>query len=115
MADEDLGTLDEIVGGTFEELASSLRRLVTGLEQIETAGLTRRTIVLLLHDATGIGKRDIEVLLDSIPKLADRYLALRFFHTTKGKPFEHFLGCTEMHTHVAPRCCRDDCPCGLHV
>jgi hypothetical protein len=44
-----------------------------GFDQINESGLKRRAIVLLLHDATGVGKKDIMSILDAAPLLVERY------------------------------------------
>ena len=57
----------------LEVIVSSLHKVATGIDKINKSGLRRRTVVLLLHDATGVGKRDIEHILDAAPLLVDRY------------------------------------------
>lgn len=74
-ADEDLGTLDEVVDGGFDGLVQAVRRLARGMEEVERCGLSRRALVLLLADASNLGKRDVEKLIDTLGKLEERFLA----------------------------------------
>ena len=54
-------------------IVSSLHKVAEGFDQINESGLSRRAIVLLLHDATRVGKKDIESILDAAPLLVERY------------------------------------------
>lgn len=73
--DEDLGDLDEIVDGGFEGLARAVRKLADAAERIENSGLSRRALVLLLADASGLGKREVERLLGALSSLKERFLS----------------------------------------
>jgi hypothetical protein len=54
-------------------IVSSLHKVADGFDQINESGLSRRAIVLLLHDATRVGKKDIDAILDAAPLLVERY------------------------------------------
>ncbi len=54
-------------------IVSSLHKVANGFDQINDSGLSRRAIVLLLHDATRVGKKDIDAILDAAPLLVERY------------------------------------------
>ena len=54
-------------------IVSSLHRISDGFDHINESGLSRRAVVLLLHDATRVGKKDIEAILDAAPLLVERY------------------------------------------
>jgi hypothetical protein len=54
-------------------IVSSIHKVAEGFDSINGSGLSRRAIVLLLHDATEVGKRDIEAVLDAAPLLVERY------------------------------------------
>jgi hypothetical protein len=54
-------------------IVSSLHKVAEGFDQINESGLSRRAIVLLLHDATRVGKKDIDAILDAAPLLVERY------------------------------------------
>ena len=54
-------------------IVSSLHRVSDGFDHINESGLSRRAVVLLLHDATRVGKKDIEAILDAAPLLVERY------------------------------------------
>lgn len=56
-------------------VARTLRRIVYKLSTLEAdSGLTRRAIVMMLHDVTRVKKTYIEKLLDCAPLLAERFL-----------------------------------------
>lgn len=58
---------------TTEILAEAIVRLGEAVKKLDGSGLNRKAIVLLLHDATKVGKRDIEEILDAIPRLRGWY------------------------------------------
>jgi hypothetical protein len=63
--------------GAIERLAEmpdAIRQLVTAVKKVETAGLNRRALVLLLHDASRVPKKQINDVLDALPLLAERFL-----------------------------------------
>ena len=72
---DDLGDLDGIVDGGFEGIAQAVRRLADAAERIESSGLNRRGIVLLLVDASGLEKREVERLLNALSILKERFLS----------------------------------------
>jgi len=58
----------------FSVVASSIVKLAEGITAINESGLSNRAIVLMLHDATGVNKKEIIKILDAAPLLAERYL-----------------------------------------
>ena len=58
----------------LEIVASSVIKLADGLTKMNDSGLTQRAIVLLLHDATGVNKKEIIKILEAAPLLAERYV-----------------------------------------
>lgn len=63
--------------GAIERLAQMpdiIRKVNDAVECLQTAGLNRRALVLLLHDTCRVSKKDINALLDALPTLADRFL-----------------------------------------
>ena len=54
-------------------LAETIRKTSDGLEKLLASGLNRDAIIVLLHDQTGIGKRDVKRLLDALTVMADKY------------------------------------------
>lgn len=58
----------------LEILAEHIARLATVGEQIKHSKLKRRTILLLLKDITGIGIKDIDLILDALPLLGKKFL-----------------------------------------
>lgn len=58
---------------TTEILAEAIVRLGDAVKKLDQSGMNRKAIVLLLHDATKVGKRDIEDILDAIPRLKGWY------------------------------------------
>ena len=53
----------------IELVAEQLEQLVDAAEKLTAGGLTDRAIVLLLHDRTEVGKRDIAAVLQALPEL----------------------------------------------
>ncbi len=57
-----------------EVLAEHIERLSKVGAQLDASRLNRKAIVLLLHDITKVPKRDIEFILNALPRLKDFYL-----------------------------------------
>jgi hypothetical protein len=66
-------TVDNDTEDPLHVIVSSLHRVSDGFDHINESGLSRRAVVLLLHDATRVGKKDIELILDAAPLLVERY------------------------------------------
>lgn len=66
-------TLENDTEEPLSVIVSSLHKVADGFDQINESGLSRRAIVLLLHDATRVGKKDIDAILDAAPLLVERY------------------------------------------
>lgn len=60
----------------YESLAQAILRIDTGMKELLQAkpGLKEDTLILLLHDQTGVGKRDISLILNGLAQLKDHYL-----------------------------------------
>lgn len=58
----------------LEVVAASVVKLADGITRMNDSGLTQRAIVLLLHDATGVNKKEIIKILEAAPLLAERYV-----------------------------------------
>lgn len=59
----------------YEAVATAIRKIGDVSKRMLAAGLKRDTIILLLHDATRVNKRDIKAILDALPHLPRWYLA----------------------------------------
>lgn len=60
-----------------EIIADSILKVAEGFQKLNDSRLSRRAIILLLHDAIGvtyISKRQIGYVLDYAPKLKDYYV-----------------------------------------
>lgn len=55
------------------DLAEAVRRLSEGMDRLLGSGLNRTAIVVLLRHHTGVGKREVELVLDGLTTLAGRY------------------------------------------
>ena len=55
------------------DIRAQLEELAAAVRTLNATGLNRRAILLLLNDATGIGKKDIGEILDAIPNLVQWY------------------------------------------
>jgi hypothetical protein len=84
MTDEFLETKEAFVkrlDGTFDKYESivymrnELEQMRLMVEELQKAGLRYDTIVLLLHDHTGIGKRVIRQVLNGLVEIPDKYFA----------------------------------------
>lgn len=82
MTDELLETKEAFVkrlDGTFEKYESiilmrdEIAKLQNYVEDLQKSGLRYDTIVLLLHDHTGIGKRVIRQVLNGLVEIPDKY------------------------------------------
>ncbi len=56
-----------------EDLAAVIRKVSEGFEELKKSGLTRNAIVVLLKDATGVPKKQINQVLDGLADLAKTY------------------------------------------
>lgn len=70
---------DVIITQTDEEIpaeiiAQSIVDLAEGMKKLNSTRLTRRAIVLLIHDQSKVGKRDIEIVLNNLEQLEDLWL-----------------------------------------
>lgn len=57
-----------------EILADAIVHVARAAQQLLNSRLTKRAIVLLLHESSGVGKRDIEYVLDHAASLAAVYI-----------------------------------------
>lgn len=58
---------------TTEILAEAIVRIGDAVEKLNKSGLNRKAIEVLLHDATKVARRDIKIILDSLPRLRGWY------------------------------------------
>lgn len=58
----------------FTVVANSIVKLADGIAAMNNSGLTDRAIIVLLHDSTGVNKKEIVKILKAAPLLAERYL-----------------------------------------
>lgn len=56
-----------------EILAEAITRIGDAAAALKANGLNQKAIILLLNDATGIGKKDIALILDALPRLRGWY------------------------------------------
>ena len=56
-----------------EILASSIVAIAAGMKKIREGKLNNRALVLLIHDASGVGKPDIRNVLDTLESLETLY------------------------------------------
>ena len=56
------------------QLAESVRKIDKAMKDFIASGLSRRALVVLLNDATGVAKRDINAVLDGLESLGATYL-----------------------------------------
>lgn len=58
----------------LELIAKSIIDVANGFDAINKSRLTKRAVLLLLRDCTGVGMNDIEKILDAGPKLKAHYI-----------------------------------------
>lgn len=56
-----------------EVLADAITKVSEGMTRLLVSGLNRKAIVVLLHDWSGVGKRDIEMILSGLACLKKDY------------------------------------------
>ena len=74
MEDDAISTLAAIE--RLAQMPDIIRKLVAAIDVLETAGLGRRVLVLMLQDLTKVPKKQIHAVLNALPLLADEYLTL---------------------------------------
>lgn len=81
MANKNLQSIniktDEKNPQPVELIAESIIEIAAAFQKINSSRLNKRAIILLLHDAIGtskIGKKEIELVLDYAPKLAEHFI-----------------------------------------
>lgn len=65
----------EFTDNDYERIARSINRAGEVGKRLTASGLSRRAVVVLLHDATGVPMKDIRCVLDSLETLASWCLA----------------------------------------
>ena len=58
----------------LEEIRTAIKKVSQVGAKLTKSGLTERAIILLLHDLTGVNKRDIKTILENIGNLKAVYL-----------------------------------------
>jgi hypothetical protein len=62
-------------GADYERIATAVRQIGDIGKKLNASGLNRKAVILLIHDATNVPKRDIKLILDALPNLPRWYLA----------------------------------------
>lgn len=68
-------TIPAPTGDDAKKVADAILRIDISFKAFLTAGLNQKAIITLLHDYTGVGKRDIERVLKGCATLANEYLS----------------------------------------
>jgi hypothetical protein len=58
----------------YERIAQSVQRISDVGRSLAESGLSRRAVLVLLHDATNVSMRDLKCVLDALPNMATWYL-----------------------------------------
>lgn len=64
----------EISPEDARKLAEAIRRIDKGMKEVAVAGLSRKALVVLINEATGVAKRDINSVLDGLESLGETFL-----------------------------------------
>jgi hypothetical protein len=59
---------------TIDDVVKALHKVQNAAEELRESGLTRRAVVLLLHDMSKVPKREIHRVLEAIPEMAEFFL-----------------------------------------
>ncbi len=70
-------TPDSVI--SVEDLASALKRIDAAITKLRAAGVSNRFLCVLINDVTGgpthgVGKKQIERVLEALPTLCETYL-----------------------------------------
>jgi len=57
-----------------EVIAEAIIGISESMKRLTASGLKRKAIVALVHDHSGIGKRDIEIVLNNLESLRETWL-----------------------------------------
>lgn len=55
-------------------MADSIQAIAEAMKRINQTRLTRRALVVLIHDQSGVGKKDIELVLNNLDQLGKTWL-----------------------------------------
>lgn len=66
--------MEELTPGEATKLADAVRRIDKAFKDLDNSGLNRKAIVTLVHETSGVAKRDINAVLDSLDSLGKDYL-----------------------------------------
>lgn len=58
----------------YERIGNAVRAIGDLGKRLAASGLNRSAVILLLHDATRVNKRDIKLILEALPNLPKWYL-----------------------------------------
>jgi hypothetical protein len=56
-----------------EAVARAIIDISDSMKKLSTSGLKRKAIVALIHDHSGIGKKDIEIVLSNLESLRETW------------------------------------------
>lgn len=74
MAAKDTQPPPEIEPADARRLAEAIKRIDKAMKELVESGLSRKAIVTLLADSTGVAKRDINAVLNGLETLGNDYL-----------------------------------------
>ena len=60
-----------------EIIAQSIKKVSDGIKAMDRSGLSEKAIILLLRDASGCGKREVENILWALRNLEKLYLKVK--------------------------------------
>lgn len=64
----------EINPETAKELAAAIRRIDKAVSDLQSSGLNRKALVVLLNESTGVSRRDINAVLNGLESLEKEFL-----------------------------------------
>jgi len=66
--------LPEITPNDAKSLAEAIRKIDKAVKTLVESGLNRKALVVLLHEETGVARRDINGVLDGLENLGAAFL-----------------------------------------
>ncbi len=57
-----------------KEMAAAIRKIDKAVSDLKKSGLRNRTIILLISDASGVGRGTVSKVLEGMEEMKERYL-----------------------------------------
>lgn len=61
-----------------EVIATAIEEIAKGMQKLNSTRLTRRAIVALIHEQSGVARKTIEIVLNNLEALEETWLKKKF-------------------------------------